>query len=208
LSFEVVPSILEWQKQKEKMAVVAKEEVVDDWSVLIAQAQGQAEQLFTDAERLINESKAPAIRMQKKEIAPSLVRGILGGRRPFLVVTNTSNSHLRPYKMYINTRDYGNNLDVAWYLVWQPGFRRKRELLVDAAQRVIRDLGSVPAKARVRLFLERYLEGRTVTEIAQELGVSREWCSKAYREEGLRLAGMQFVRLVSADEDAPATGAN
>jgi DNA-directed RNA polymerase specialized sigma24 family protein len=53
----------------------------------------------------------------------------------------------------------------------------------------------------VRLFLVRYLEGKKVAEIAEELGVSREWCSKAYRREALRLAGMQFVRSVSRDDN-------
>jgi hypothetical protein len=36
---------------------------------------------------------------------------------------------------------------------------------------------------------------RSVTE---EVGVSREWCSRNYRKEALRLAGMQFVRAFRA----------
>ena len=107
------------------MAVVTKQEVVEDWSVLIGGGQGSAEQLLADAQVLIDQSKAPAIKMQTRNMAPSLVRGLMGGRRPFLVVSNTTSAHLKPYKMYINARDYGNNLDIAWYLVWQPGFWRR-----------------------------------------------------------------------------------
>ncbi len=35
-------------------------------------------------------------------------------------------------------------------------------------------------------------------EIAQELGKSREWVSRAYRKEALALAGTQFIKLISA----------
>jgi len=107
------------------MPIVRKEEVLDDWSVLIEQGQGLAEQLLNDTQGFIGHSQAPAIRLEVKQMAPSFVRGLLGGRRPFLVVTNTANSNLRPYRMYINARDYGNNLDVAWYLVFQVGFWRR-----------------------------------------------------------------------------------
>lgn len=46
-------------------------------------------------------------------------------------------------------------------------------------------------------FLNGYLAGKKVSEIAKELGVTREWCSRGYRKEAFRLAGMQFVKLVS-----------
>ncbi len=76
-----------------------------------------------------------------------------------------------------------------------------RRLLIEAARQVIQDIGDVPDKSGVKLFLERYLEGRTVTEISQELGVTREWVSRAYRKEALALAGKQFVRLVSREDN-------
>lgn len=59
------------------------------------------------------------------------------------------------------------------------------------------ELRDLPDKQNLRVFLERYLEGRKVAEIAEELGVSREWCSRAYRTEAFRLTSMQFVRLIS-----------
>ncbi|MFZ6016294.1 MAG: hypothetical protein ACOYU0_01510, partial [Nitrospirota bacterium] len=42
----------------------------------------------------------------------------------FLVVTETGNPRLKPFKMFINARDYGNNLDVSWYLTYKSGFWR------------------------------------------------------------------------------------
>ena len=72
-----------------------------------------------------------------------------------------------------------------------------RGLLTESAVRVIRDMGEVPDMAGVRRFLERHLDGKKVAEIAKELGVSREWCSRRYRSEAFRLATMQFVKSIS-----------
>lgn len=82
---------------------------------------------------------------------------------------------------------------------FMPNAQALRGLLIQAAQQVIQDIEKVPNLAGVRIFLERYLEGKKIAEIARELGVSREWCSRSYRKEAFRLAGMQFVRLVSRD---------
>ena len=81
-----------------------------------------------------------------------------------------------------------------------PEAQALRSLLLEAARQVIAAVGSVPDKSGVTVFLERYLEGKPVTEIARELGVSREWVSRAYRREALALCGRQFVRLVSVDD--------
>ena len=72
-----------------------------------------------------------------------------------------------------------------------------RSLLREAGQQVVRDLDGVPGKSRVTAFLEKYLEGKRVAEIAKELGVSREYCSRTYRKEAFALASEQFLRLAS-----------
>lgn len=78
-----------------------------------------------------------------------------------------------------------------------PEAQALRSLLMEVARQVVQDLATMPDKSGVRVFLERYLEGKNLTEIARELGVSREWVARSYRREAFRLAGMQFVRLVS-----------
>ena len=78
-----------------------------------------------------------------------------------------------------------------------PQAQALRSVLTEAARHVVRDLDSVPGKSRVTAFLEKYLEGRGVAEIAKELGVSREYCSRKYRKEALALASDQFLRLAS-----------
>lgn len=81
-----------------------------------------------------------------------------------------------------------------------PQAQALRGLLVESAQRLARQMADVPDRAPLKVFLERYLEGKRIAEIAEELGVSREWCSRTYRKRALELAGMQFVRLVSLDD--------
>ena len=76
-----------------------------------------------------------------------------------------------------------------------PEAQALRGLLVDAAQRAAAHARDIPLQAPLHLFLTRYVEGKRVTEIAGELGVSREWCSRAYRKQALKLTGMQFLRL-------------
>ncbi len=107
------------------MGIVKSEQVVERWQKLFADAQGNAERIFTETERFIKESKAPNVQVVRRKVSPGMLRGLLGGRRDFLVVTVTGNSNLAPYQMFINARDYGNNLDVAWYLTHRITFRQK-----------------------------------------------------------------------------------
>jgi hypothetical protein len=62
-------------------------------------------------------------------------------------------------------------------------------------------MGQIPGKEGVVAFLTGYLAGKSVAEIAQELGVRREWVSRSYRRESLALAIAQFIRLISHDEN-------
>jgi len=104
------------------MAVVRKEEVIDDWGILIENGQGKAEQIFSETENFIKQSQAPNLKLEMKKLAPGIIRGFFGTKRDFFVVTEKGNPRLRPYQMLIGARDYGNNLDVSWYLTYRPSF--------------------------------------------------------------------------------------
>jgi hypothetical protein len=103
-------------------SILTKEQVADDWSVLIEDAQGKAEDVFKDTEQFIEESKAPDVRIRRERVAPGVVRSILGDRRDFLFITERGNPRLKPYQLFLNARDYGDNLDVSWYLTYRPTF--------------------------------------------------------------------------------------
>lgn len=107
------------------LRTVGNEQVLEQWDVLIGNGQEMAEEVLEATVAHVTESEAPNIHMERREIAPGLLRGVLGGRRPFLVVQHEGHTNLGPYRMYINARPYGNNLQVSWYLVEQPGFWKR-----------------------------------------------------------------------------------
>ena len=53
-----------------------------------------------------------------------------------------------------------------------PQAQALRSLLVEAAQQVVQGIGDVPDMVSMKVLLERYLQGKKVAEIAEELGVS------------------------------------
>ena len=103
-----------------RLATLKKEEVIDNWSILIENGNGRAEDIFRDTNSFILETKAPAIAIKREEISPSMLKGVLGRKRDFLTVVDKRNIRLKPYKIFINARDYGKNLDVSWYLTFKP----------------------------------------------------------------------------------------
>jgi hypothetical protein len=107
------------------MAVVRKEEVTETWALLIRGAQGRAEEIFNNTDNFINQTGVPNVKKEKKKLAPGIIRGIFGTKRDFLVVTETGNPRLKRYQMFIGARDYGNNLDVSWYLTFRAGLWRR-----------------------------------------------------------------------------------
>jgi hypothetical protein len=102
--------------------ILRKEQVIDNWGILIEDGQGKADEVFQDTENFIRETKAPAIGMKIKKMAPGIIKGALGIQRDFLVVINQERIRLDPYQIFINARDYGNNLDISWYLTYRPSF--------------------------------------------------------------------------------------
>lgn len=104
--------------------ILRKDQVTDSWGMLLEQGQGRAEEIFQNTASSIKESKAPSLEMERKSIAPGIMRSLLGTARDFLVVTDHENLRMQPYKIFLNVRDYGDNLDVSWYLTYKPTLLR------------------------------------------------------------------------------------
>jgi hypothetical protein len=100
--------------------ILRKDQVLDTWASLIERGQGRSGEIFQDTEFFIKESKAPALRIERQSMAPGIVRGLFGTKRDFLVVTDQENFRLKPYQIFINSRDYGDNLDISWFLTYRP----------------------------------------------------------------------------------------
>ena len=50
-----------------------------------------------------------------------------GEKRPFLIVQNLRTKN---YKMYINARDFGTNLDVSWYFMVEPRYLKRTNVKI------------------------------------------------------------------------------
>ena len=100
--------------------VLRADQVIDTWAALIEKANGKAEEVVGHVNDLLKESKAPSLLVGKKSIAPSWMKGVVGKNRDFLVVTDGRSSRLEPYQIFMNARDYGENLDTSWYLTYRP----------------------------------------------------------------------------------------
>jgi hypothetical protein len=101
-------------------SILRKDHVDDSWGMFLEKAHGKGEEVFQHIEANIRENNIPSITMERKSVAPGIVGGFIGNSRDFLVVAESQNLRLAPYKMFINARDYGDNLDVSWYLTYKP----------------------------------------------------------------------------------------
>ena len=88
--------------------------------------------------KIIKESKAPDIRIEKVKVGTGGLSGFLSKtkERDYLRVANEDLEH---YRMYIGARDYGNNLDVQWYLV-RTTRRLKRERISEGFKAMAKDM--------------------------------------------------------------------
>ena len=106
------------------MAVTLKDEkIIDRWSMIVEGGQGLAEQVYQDTENFIKESKAPGITIERTKVRPSWLKGLFGKERDYMMVTNDA---LGDYRMFIGARDFGNALDISWFITCEPGFFKKR----------------------------------------------------------------------------------
>ena len=105
--------------------IIGKEQIIEKWGTLISSAAGRGESVIQNTEQFLQESNVPDVKIQRRGMSPGVMRGIMGGKRPFVVITNTVSPNLKAFKMYLNARDYGSNLQVSWYVVIQPSAREK-----------------------------------------------------------------------------------
>ena len=100
--------------------ILRNDQVSDSWSTLIEKANGKAKDILNGTEAVLAESKAPSLGIAKKKVSTSLVGGIVGNEREFLVITDKQSLRLRSFQVFVSARDYGENLDVSWYVTYRP----------------------------------------------------------------------------------------
>lgn len=118
--------------------LVLKQHVIGDWGHFVEGAQGKAEEIFKGTEDFLKESGVSSINIQRRKLMPGIIKGMLGSKREFLVLKEEY-FKLKPYQFLVNARDYGNNLDVVWYLTY-------RLSLIPAFLSILPFVSFIPAK--------------------------------------------------------------
>lgn len=167
--------------------ILRKDQVTEYWTALIEGANGKAADVLTSTWDFLKASEAPSLGVAKKKVATSLVGGVLGNEREFLVLTDKQKLSLRPYQIFINARDYGKSLDVSWYVTCRPTvFQAILSLLVRSytADKEINDLNifdqqDVRAYAmNAKICMRKGVE-RVMTELGQDAS-KIDWKSKGF----------------------------
>jgi len=96
--------------------------IIDRWSVIIENGQGNTEKVFRDTEKSIQDSYVQGIRIERVKIRPSFLKGLLGIKRDYLMVMYGSH---RDYRIFIGANDFGIGLAVNWFLTCEPGFIKR-----------------------------------------------------------------------------------
>lgn len=96
-----------------------RDQIVDRWDCLIAGAQGRGDEVLDAVTGHIDRQKLPNVEYDERDLAASLFRG---GTRTFLVIWQDGNGRLKPYRMHVNVRDYGTNLQTSWFLTYHRSF--------------------------------------------------------------------------------------
>jgi len=114
-----------------------KAEILDNWSALIRDAQGQRDKIISSTKEHINITKAPSIEMKEEKVGPGLAPSAFGETREFLIVADRRNLKLGNFKAYVNANDYGDGLFVSWYLTYMPDVWQILVSLIPGARKVI-----------------------------------------------------------------------
>ena len=106
-----------------KKVTLKDEKIIDSWSVLIEDAKGRKNEIYEKTKKYIEKVQVPEITVEEVNVRPGWLKGFLGKEREYLRVTMKG---IKDYKMYVGARDFGNDLDVQWYLTCEPSYFRAR----------------------------------------------------------------------------------
>src|SRR6266849_2302847 len=100
------------------MPSISRDKVIDSWATLVENGAGKEAWVMETTEQYIKEANPPYV----DTLRTAVNEGMFGNKRDFLVVTHRA---LREYAMYISERDFGKDLDVAWFLTLSPGVLKR-----------------------------------------------------------------------------------
>lgn len=102
------------------MAVTLKDEkILETWGYVLQEAQDNVDHIFENVQNRLEQSQAPGVRWGMIDAQPGRIKGFFGKKRDYLLIQNDG---LKEYRLYINAREYGLNLDISWFLTAEPSF--------------------------------------------------------------------------------------
>ena len=101
------------------VTILKSDSVVDRWYRVVAGGAGKGNYVLGKIESMVLDARMPGVVTKRENVAIEL----FGEKRTFLIV---SNLRYKEFKMYINARDLGTNLDVSWYFMVEPRYLKKR----------------------------------------------------------------------------------
>ena len=112
--------------------VLRRQQIIERWDTLLDGAQGHGDQVVGTTLRSLDRMQLPAVHWAQDALSPGVLRGLAGDTRPFLIVHHTANPRLKTYRMYVNVRDYGTNLQTSWFLAYHPTIGQRLHLTTRA----------------------------------------------------------------------------
>lgn len=104
-----------------------EEKILEEWSLVIQNAQGKGQEVYKEISKLIQESQAPGVATQMitAKIEATLMERFVLKKETERQYLNVINENMKDFRFYVGARDYGRSLDISWYLTCEPGMLKK-----------------------------------------------------------------------------------
>lgn len=106
--------------RKGNRAKLKKDQILEDWQVLIEEGKGSSEDVYETLVSVLEDAEAPGVTWTRQQIETGipLMRKSYDG----IVITNSS---LKGFNAYVFAYDYGTALHVTWFLTIKAGIVAK-----------------------------------------------------------------------------------
>ncbi len=109
------------RKHLKRMSLSEKWRTVSSWTTLVPGAEGKGDAIFKAAKESIGKAAAPNLVVEERRVSVNDLAKRYGERR-LLVVENRK---ILGYYAFVSVMDYGHQLSVSWYLMFQENWFTK-----------------------------------------------------------------------------------
>jgi hypothetical protein len=99
--------------------MIKKERIINSWGGLVERGAGNGPRIYEETEKNLQSLSMPDVTWRREKVN---TRRWMRVERDFLIVNH---ARLREYIIFLNVRDFGMNLDCAWFVTCQPGILKR-----------------------------------------------------------------------------------